>query len=95
MYKFETVQACFQSLSPCRVGSACLKGCKSSRRNWIQKSLRVAFPLGESGSDKRILKIDKSKDGDGFITRLKKIIPLLHILHVSVKGDFKSNNGYF
>ena len=50
------MQACFQSLSaPCRVGSA-----------WWKKVRKV--DEGRA-SDKRILKIDKGKDGDGFITR--------------------------
>ena len=59
------MQACFQSLSvPCRVGNAWWKFAR-----WIQKSLQAAFPVGGSASDKRILKIDKGKDGDGFVTR--------------------------
>ena len=61
-----TMQACFQSLSaPCRVGYAWWKFAR-----WIQNSA-AAFPVGGSASDKRILKIDKGKHGDGFITRLK------------------------
>ena len=58
-----TMQACFQSLpAPCRIGNVWWKFAR-----WIQKSA-TAFPVGGCASDKRILKIDKGKDGDGFIT---------------------------